>query len=155
MKNVLVVLIIAFGVFVSSSCKKSNTNTTPNPVPYEPISLTMNLNNPLYSPLLNQGGYVYVDNYGYKGLVIVHDYADQYWAMDRSCPYHVTSTCGKVVMQKAGLGIACGSYGANNVFKACCSSTYSLDGNILTGPTTFPLRRYSVAINGEILTVTN
>lgn len=150
-KSLLLILMIA-GAFLS--CKKDR-GTTANPVPYMTVNLTLNMSFPQYTKLNSPGGYVILDGEGYKGIIVIHDYNDQFHALDRSCPYHTNADCAKVTMEKAGLSLACGSYGTNGAFNACCASKYSLDGNVLNGPTTFPLRRYNVQVNDQLVVITN
>jgi Rieske Fe-S protein len=151
MKRIILRFLLAVIVF-GAACSKNN-NQAPNPVPYVYVSTAINLDNPLYNGLNIQGGYDTLDNIGNKGIIVVHDFADNYWAYDRTCPYHVNSTCGKICM--GSLKLVCGHY-TGTTFHACCSSTYTLDGgNVSNGPSTYPLKRYNVSLSGSILNITN
>jgi Rieske Fe-S protein len=151
MKSTLI-RFLPFLLLVSFSCAKDGQ--TSNPIPYVAVSATLNMDNPLYNDLNRQGGSDTLDNIGYKGIIVVHDFSDNFWAYDRACPFHINSSCGKVTM--GSLKLICGHYSNGTTFHPCCDSQYSLDGgNVQHGPTTFPLRRYSVAQNGQILTITN
>ena len=139
------------------SCKDTTQNG--NPVPYVSVSVNINTNNPLYNDLNREGGFVMVDNVGYKGIIVIHDFSDNFWAFDRTCTYHTNSSCGKVIMSSTGLNMVCGTYNGKNL-DACCASAYNLDGTVSHGPATYALRRYGVNVTGDnvggyILTITN
>jgi Rieske Fe-S protein len=143
---------LLFALLFVMGCSKNN-NQQANPVPYVYVSTVINLDNPLYIDLTHQGGYDTLDNIGNKGIIIVHDFADNYWAYDRTCPYHVNATCGKICM--GSLNLICGHY-TGTTFHPCCTSKYSLDGgNVTNGPSTYPLRKYNVNLSGSILTISN
>jgi Rieske Fe-S protein len=141
----LMLIALAFG------CGKAQIAS---PVPYVTVNYTLNMNDPLYINLNNQGGFVYLDNVGYKGIIVVHDFADNFWALDRTCPYHVDATCAKVVVSSSGLNILCGSY-KGSTFTSCCGSKYALDGSVMNGPATIPLKRYNCAVSSSVVTITN
>jgi nitrite reductase/ring-hydroxylating ferredoxin subunit len=151
MKKIFLLFPCLILLFSGSCSKNDNQNTNPVPTPY--VSFSINLDNPLYIDLTHQGGYDTLDNVGNKGIIIVHDYSDNYWAYDRTCPYHVNTACGKICM--GSLNLVCGHY-TGATFHPCCTSKYSLDGGVVTsGPSTYPLRRYNVAVSGNLLTVSN
>lgn len=139
-------------LFMSCSCKK-NSSLGPSPVPYQYVYTQIDISTPLYSSLQNQGGYYYLPG-GNKGLLVVHDFLDNFWCFDRTCPYHVTSPCGVVRMALSGLNIVCGSY-SGKTLDACCASTYGLDGSVTHGPSTYPLKAYRVSVSGTVLTISN
>ena len=143
-------------LFVSFSCKKP-TNLGPSPVPYVYVNTQIETSLPLYSALNNEGGYVYISG-GNKGLLVLQDFLGNFWAFDRTCPYHVTSPCGVVRMSLSGLNIVCGSYSGQKL-DTCCGTTYGLDGTVTHGPGTYPLKAYRVSVSGTspdvLLTISN
>ena len=146
------IYILALIFFVSFSCKKNNS-LGPSPVPYQYVYTQIDISTPLYSSLQNEGGYVYLTG-GNKGILVVHDFLDNFWAFDRTCPYHVTSPCGVIRMSLNGLNMVCGSY-SGKTLDACCASTYGLDGSVTHGPSTYPLKSYRVSVAGSVLTISN
>lgn len=143
----------AITLFVVHSCKKDDTNLS-NPVPRVTVNYTMDTNLPAYVALKRPGGIVYLQNEGYKGIAVVKDYSDVIYAMDRACPNHPDTTCGRVVLENTGTALVCGSY-SGSTFKPCCASRYGLDGSLQAGPSRWPLRQYNVVINDNLITITN
>ena len=140
-------------LLVSFSCKKPST-LGPNPVPYVSVYDQIDISTPLYSSLQNEGGYIYISGYGNKGLLVLQDFVGNYWAFDRTCPYHITSPCGVVRMSTSGLSIVCGSYSGSKL-DTCCGTTYGLDGTVTHGPGKYPLKAYRVSVSGTLLTISN
>src|SRR6185437_8717682 len=148
--GVFLVLLFSF----SCSCKKT-TPLGPSPVPYVYVNTQIQTSLPEYTALNNGGGYVYIPG-GNKGIIVLQDFTGVFWAFDRTCPYHVTSPCGQIVM--GTLKLACGPY-AGAKFDSCCASTYGFDGTVTHGPSTYPLKAYRVTATGTppdvMLTITN
>jgi len=145
-------IFLAFLLFVSFSCKKTNS-LGPSPVPYVYVYTQIDYSTPLYSNLNNEGGYVYI-NGGNKGLLVLQDFLGNFWAFDRTCPYHVTSPCGVVRMSTSGLSIVCGSYSGQKL-DTCCGTTYGFDGSVTHKPGWYPLKAYRVTVSGTVLTISN
>jgi hypothetical protein len=147
---------LLFLALVFFSCKKTqNVSNASNPVPYVTVNLSINMDLPQYSSLNTQGGYIYLDNEGARGIVVIHDFSDQFWALDRNCTYNVNDSCAKVTMETSGLSLRCGHYDAKKNWLGCCNSKFNLDGTVLSAPATYPLKRYQVNRNGSLLTITN
>ncbi|MDZ4839678.1 MAG: hypothetical protein SGJ04_06695 [Bacteroidota bacterium] len=136
------------------SCEKDQSIQS-NPIPYVTVNRTINLNLPQYSALNTKGNAIYLTDIGYKGITVVRDYSDNLWALDMACPFHKDADCSHVIQEKSGLAYVCGSYNSANVLLPCCASRYSLDGTLLDGPSTFPLRRYNLQKNGSELLISN
>ena len=81
---VLTLTVVLTSVFIS--CENDTENSC---VPHTIISRTLNLNLPLYSPLLNPGGWVYVDGEGAgtRGLVVMNAGNNRFMAYDRNAPH--------------------------------------------------------------------
>lgn len=144
---------IALIVSVALSCKKNDPGYE-HPVPPVTVNRQINMDNALYTKLNTPGGFVYLDDEGYKGIIVTRDFADNFHAVDRACPYHPDEACAKATVEKSGISILCGSYNGTD-FTACCSSRYGLDGSLQEGPSQHPLRAYYVSRNGSILTISN
>ncbi|RYD81381.1 MAG: hypothetical protein EOP53_06505 [Sphingobacteriales bacterium] len=142
------VLIILFG-----GCAKENTQAN-NPVPYVTVNRQINMDNPQYIKLNQPGGFVYLNDEGYKGIVVIRDYSDQYLAFDRACTYHPETSCAQLEMDNSGLNLLCGKFEGNE-FKPCCESKFSNNGAVINGPATYPLKQYYVSKTGSVLNITN
>lgn len=140
-------LLLPFVLF-SCSCKKTSSLGA-SPVLYKSVDTYVDYSGPTYAALANPGGYVYYNNAGNKGLIILQDFSGSFWAFDRTCPYHVTSPCATIYMANSGLNMVCGSP------DRCCASTYGFDGTVTHGPSTYPLKAYQVTQSGTILHITN
>lgn len=147
---------IIFVLFISatffSACKKDRPQYY-NPVPEVTVNIKINIDNPAYIDLYNQGGYVYLDG-GASGIILVHGYDDMYYALDRACPYHPNDACAKINMQRGNIYLVCGHYDAKD-WIACCGSQYMLDGSLVKGPSEYPLKGYKVNASGSLLSITN
>lgn len=143
---------------VSTSCHKDTNSAASaskyNPVPLVTMNTQINLDLPQYQKLNYMGGVVFIDNAGYKGLAVVHDYSDQFVALDRACPFHPTASCAKLILDKSGLNFICGTYTSNG-FLACCDSKYDLDGFKQSGSTQYNMKRYTLNKDGQTIYITN
>lgn len=132
-----------------TACRDDSPNA--NPVPDVPVYTTITLNTPQYQSLNMLGGYAYVDA-GYRGIVVVRDLTDRFWAFDRACTYHPEADCAKVSVDSSGLFLRCGHY-TDMGFEECCSSRYYSDGSVAEGPARFPLKPYMVSRVGAAITI--
>ncbi|SET92122.1 Rieske (2Fe-2S) protein [Hymenobacter actinosclerus] len=81
---------------------------------------------------------------GLRGLIVVRQNAGSYLAFDRTCPYQPQDTCARVRIEPY-----------LRLFDPCCQSQFGFTGQPQGGPATLPLRRYSTALSGNTLTITN
>lgn len=123
-------------------------------IPYAGVNRQINLNDPLYSDLKTMGGHINLDNDGARGVIVVHDYLDQFYALERNCPFNSQDQCARVTMEKNRVSIRCGSYN-NGDWVPCCNSKFNLDGSVLEGPSRYGLYRYNVAKSGDMLIISN
>jgi nitrite reductase/ring-hydroxylating ferredoxin subunit len=133
------------------SCGKNNVN--PDPIDNVPVNITINMALPSYSHLLDIGSHVYEAG-GVKGVVVVHAFDDQYYALDRTCSHQPRNDCSKVELDSSSFQFRCGSSQLNG-FQKCCDSRFSLDGSVTNGPATFGLKMYSVSKSGNLLNIKN
>ena len=83
---------------------------------------------------------------GLKGIYVVRQNAATYLAFERNCPYQPLSNCATVTLDR----------NSRLFFRdSCCTSQFSLQGQITGGPAPRPLRQYNVNLNGSLLTITN
>lgn len=148
MKKLLLSTLLVFIVLSMNNCK--NNDDPYVDFPYTVVNYTINLNLPSYSELGRPGGYVVIDNEGYKGIIVYHTPDDKYIAYDRTCTYQPMSECAKVYVDDSGLYTHCGEEEAD-----CCSSKYDMDGLVINGPAKYPLRRYNVSRNSNTLIILN
>ncbi len=146
-------LLLFFTVLLFTGCVKDNTQAN-NPVPYVTVNRDLNIDNPQFIKLNQPGGFVYLDGEGFRGIVVIRDYSDQFLAFDRACTYHPDAACAQLIMDKSGLNLLCGKFEGTD-FKACCESKFSTNGSVNNGPATFPLRQYHVTKSGSLLSVRN
>jgi Rieske Fe-S protein len=120
--------------FIIISCSKDENN--------EPqVIFTIDLTKPEYATLLNVGSSVDIIS---KGIIICNCGETQqpdYCAASDLC--NVDQSALKF------------QYGVPGMWKcSTCSSSWTYQGNIWTGPTTMNLKVYSVVIKGNTLTIT-
>lgn len=121
------------------SCGKDD-----HPVPDYRVEFTINLDSTQYIELNGVGGWAYFSG-GYKGIIIYRWSFDEFTAFDRACPYHPFDNCGLVKVEDPPLAKC-----------DCCGSQYLLiDGSVVEGPTTYPLKQYRTYYNPPYLQVTN
>jgi hypothetical protein len=141
-----------FLLITALSCDKKNSQPG-NPVPYVKVSITVYLSDPANTKILTKGESILVNNAGNKGIIVTHDADDNYWAFDRTCPYHINSACGTIV--QFGSQLVCGSI-ITGGYTPCCESTYNFSGGDVThGPSTYGLKKYTVGFSGSEMYITN
>jgi nitrite reductase/ring-hydroxylating ferredoxin subunit len=114
-------------------------------VPYVPVNIQINLQNPDYNSIKTVGGWVYVTG-GSKGLIIYRADVGVFKAYDRHCPYHPTDACSKVDVDGQTL----------TAIDTCCGSKFQLfDGSVLKAPATRALQTYQTSFDGNILSINN
>lgn len=127
-KNILLLLFVWI-----CSCKKSTDQIAPASVDFY-VYLTQ----PDFQSLNTVGNYVYVTG-GVKGIILYHKNLDEFAAYERSCPYDPNTSAAIVSVDSTGLGLI--DYN--------CGSRYNiLDGSIVSGPTSYPLRQYYCEYDG-------
>jgi len=137
LKNTL--LIALFFLCTLPGCRDDN-----NIVPLVDVDFSININEPSFFNLTNITGWEYVTG-GSRGILIYRNNLDQFTAFDRHSPFEVDQNCQVSVLED-NLTVA----------DPCSESTWLiLDGTILTGPTSWPLKQYSTQFNGSILRVFN
>lgn len=124
--------------FLTLSCDKDQDL----PIPYVPVSFTVNLNivNELYVPTNS----VLFPNMGYGGVIVYCEQPGSYYAFDAACTLEKKPTCQ---VQNEGIIGTC----------SCCGSQFILlNGYPSEGLATRPLQQYNVSmINNFQLRVYN
>jgi len=142
---------ILFLAFIALSCSKSNGDQY---IPVVTVQHQLDLNDPLYTKLNYNNGYVYLDYDGVKGIIVVNSGGIIY-ALERDCPYQPNNACAKVTVENGGITIRCGSYDASKKWVPCCNSQFKLDGTLLQGPSKYSLKRYNVVQDGTVINISN
>jgi len=123
---------LGIGVVVQTleSCSKNEaTPTQPTP-----SGLTIDLSSPANSTLKTTGGFILT-----KGIYIICTAPSTYIAVSSICTHQ---------------GCTVNFFSSNNQFSCPChGGRFDISGKVLQGPPTSPLAKYSVALNGTILTV--
>lgn len=136
-----------------SSCDDNTTNNGQVLIPNVPVSVTVNMALPSHFHLQNLGGYSLLEG-GNRGIFLVHNFDDEFYAIERTCTFNPDLDCAHIQIDTSNIQLRCGVY-ENDTFSSCCQSSYSFDGLVLQGPSRFGLRRYNVFRNGDLLTVRN
>lgn len=145
-KSIFLISIIA--IFLSN-CNPDNQKPYAN-IPDVFINYDLNLNLPQFSNLTHPGGFVYIDNEGYKGIIVYHKLDDNYVAIERTCTYQPLEDCSKIYVDDSGLYLRCGENDGD-----CCESKFEMDGTVLHEPAIYPLKTYNVLQHGDFLSITN
>ena len=124
------------------ACNSGSSNVQPQ-IPLAAVNEQLVLTDQQNSNLRFDNGAVYVKG-GVRGIVVVRQNASSYLAFERTCPYQPQDTCSRVKVEPF-----------LRLYDPCCKSQFSFTGQPESGPATLPLRRYSTALSGNILTITN
>ena len=131
MKVLFKILIIVFFHLLIFSCKDDYKH----PVPDVPVDLFINLNT--HFELLNINGYIYVNNYGFNGILIFRYSQEEFTAFDRACPHHPYEYDCRIEVDDPPIAV-----------DHCCGSQFLLiDGSVVEGPSKHPLKQYRVYYN--------
>ena len=139
MKHVLILIVILI-----CSCSKNEINRNPY---LQNISFekTINLNLPQYDDLNYNGGAVYLNSGGIKGLILFN-FSNQIFAWEASCPNQYPSSCS--TMKIDGVQTVCN----------CDDYKYSLaTGQLLSSSETnsYPMKLYFSEKNGNTVRISN
>ena len=139
MKHVLILIVILI-----CSCSKNEINRNPY---LQNISFekTINLNLPQYDDLNYNGGAVYLNPGGIKGLILFN-FSNQIFAWEASCPNQYPSSCS--TMKIDGVQTVCN----------CDDYKYSLaTGQLLSSSETnsYPMKLYFSEKNGNSVRISN
>lgn len=116
-----------------------------SPIPVVFVYEEINLNDIRLQNLQQPNGYIYLDDAGYRGIIVHSDGGGNYRAFDRACPYHPQDPCAQVSMHDSGFYME----------DDCCGSTFDLSGNPTGGPARNVLRRYSTFIDNNYLIISS
>src|SRR5258708_36362164 len=105
-------------------------------------TITINLNFPQYQKLKLDGGFVYVEGGGLKGIILYRASENSYLAYERACPHHPGAACAIVQVDGSTLFM----------IDRCCNSSFNFsDGQVTGGPAERPLIQYRVDQESNVL----
>tara|TARA_B100000614_G_C14233509_1_gene363432 strand:- start:155 stop:571 length:417 start_codon:yes stop_codon:yes gene_type:complete len=114
-------------------------------IPNVNVNVFINIQNPQYQNLSGMGSWAYVEG-GSKGIIVFNLDNDNFLAYERHCPYQPENLCSKISVDETNLFAV----------DTCCSSKYQLiDGSVIDGPATLPLKRYNTSFDGNIINIWN
>lgn len=124
-------------------CKKKPNEY--NLLPNVNVNETLYLSQPKFFSLGVVNGWVYI-NGGSKGIIVFRKSLDQYVAYERHSPYQSDMDCAIASVDSLNLV----------AIEDCGKSEYSLiNGNVLSGPASVPLKMYGTQLSGDVLQVFN
>ena len=114
-------------------------------IPNVNVNLYINIQNPQYQNLSGMGSWTYLEG-GSKGIIVFNLDNDNFLAYERHCPYQPENNCSKISVDETNLF----------AIDTCCSSKYQLiDGSVIDGPATLPLKGYNTSFDGNIIHIWN
>lgn len=144
--NIRLLLIITIFLF-ALACKKKQTqnNQQYNPVPYTPVDITVYPNDPLNFTIQAIGGWKYI-NGGLNGIVVYRKSEQEFVAIERTSSYLPNDASAKVKVQNDNFTLKDSISG---------SKWQIIDGAVISGPATWPLRIYGTTYDGSTLRIRN
>ncbi len=137
MKKILYIAILF--AFLPSCRDKNNYQ-----IPYVPVNITININQPDFFNLTVPTGWVYVTG-GSRGIIVYRRSESEFVAIERHSTYQVDQHCAVIVLED---GII--------LDDPCSDSQWIItDGSIANGPTNAPLVTYDTSFNSPYLTIAN
>ncbi len=137
-----------------AGCDNQNSSPGFNLIPDVHVSRNLNIRQPIYSDLSQPGGHVYLPNEGYRGIVVVRTFNNEFHAFDRACPTAPDKDCSKLTVHQSNLFMGCGQY-VDSQWQPCTPSQYNLDGTIKSGPTDQQPKSYAITRQGSNLQIFN
>jgi hypothetical protein len=146
--------LILFGALIGTffwGCDDSN-QVTQN-IPRGLVNIVLDLNLASNMHLNNVGTFSYFDG-GVRGVLVIHDYDDQWYAFERTCAHEPSNICSQIWVDSINIQLRCGKY-VGGSFEPCCASTYMFAGFPSKGPAVGRLAQYFISRNGNLLQVYN
>ena len=114
-------------------------------IPEVAVNIYIDVNSTMYIELNSIGGWVYLTG-GYRGIIVYRVSVEDFVAYDRACPHDPLEDGARIIMDPSG--ITCTD--------SLCGSQFGiLDGSVIQGPATIPLKRYYTYFDGNMLTINN
>jgi Rieske Fe-S protein len=138
--------------FMAQNCKDDSINSS-NFVPSGPVSLVINTDLPEYYYLKTPGTHLYQPG-GNRGVILIHNFDDTYVALERTCSYEPDKACSRIYLDSTASTLRCGSFNLGK-WESCCDSRFIYSGQVSQGPAQYPLRTYTIFINGSTISIRN
>jgi len=122
-------------------------------IPEVVVNETINTSLPQYFHLQNMGEFIYLEG-GNRGIFLVHNYDDAYYAIERTCTYNSDLACSKIFVDSTSLQLKCGEE-KDTGFVECCESRFMFDSRLLQGPARCNLKTYRINASGTTLFINN
>ena len=148
--GILIIVCFLWTIF-GASCDSNQSAT--KKIPMGIVSINIDLNLPSYMHLVNPGSYSYFEG-GIKGVLVIHDYDDNWYAFERGCAFEPTKACSKIWADSISIQLRCGSQGPRE-FLPCCQSKYTFGGYPTEGEARGRLGQYTIQRSGNALSVYN
>ncbi|MBX7051725.1 MAG: hypothetical protein K1X54_06805 [Flavobacteriales bacterium] len=139
-KGILHITLFCLVLISCNGCKdKGNYN-----VPYVPVNITININQPDFFNLTVPTGWVYITG-GSRGIIVYRKSESEFVAIERHSTYQPEDQCAVTV---AGDGVL--------IDDPCSDSQWLImDGTLVNGPASTPLVTYDATFNSPYLTIVN
>jgi nitrite reductase/ring-hydroxylating ferredoxin subunit len=138
MKKLILITIV---VLYCCSCDKNNYE-----FPIANVNLYLYPNNLEFNGLHIPGNSAKIEG-GVNGILIFHDFFDNYIAFDRACTNDPLNSCEQIDVDTEQ---------TNNLNCSCCESEFFIfDGAVINGPAEQALFRYQTTFDGVRLRVFN
>ena len=140
--SVIIIIFITLIVVSLFGCNKDKEQQEGD-IPYVFVNFYLEPNTIDFIPA---NGWKYIDNEGYRGIVIYRINENTFNAYERTCPYDPQNDSARVEVDASGIILV----------DSCCMSKYNiLDGFPIEGPSTLPLKQYFTEFDGNTLHVYN
>jgi hypothetical protein len=118
----------------------SSSSNPQNQIPDPTVELTLYLSLPSNQKLNTVGGWVYLNNVGFKGIWVYRASQTEFRAYERACTYQPQVLCHQVSVDTS-----------NNILLKCdcCTSKWSFDNVVMYAPATLPLKIYRTFFNSQ------
>ena len=135
------IFVLLSALLVTPSCNKSEKQQGLIPNVYVNFELYPNSINPI--PVST---WIYVNDQGYRGIIVYRYDQNTFLAYERTCPYDPEKECAVVEADESSI----------TAVDSCCMSRFLLtDGSPFAGPATLPLKQYQTVYDGMVLRVYN
>ncbi len=140
--RIISIVILLFAAFLlMPSCGKDEKQQGIIPNVYVNFELYPNSINPI--PVST---WIYVNDQGYRGIIVYRYDQNTFLAYERCCPYDPEKSCARVEADESSI----------TAVDSCCMSRFLLtDGSPFDGPATLPLKQYQTYYDGNVLRVYN
>ena len=141
LSKLLIVITIAIVIFFAACNKNEDTNQSLIPNVY--VNFYLYPNTIDHIPIAS---WKYIENEGYRGIIIYRINDFTFNAYERTCPYDPQEDCARVEANP----------GSSIFIDSCCMSMFNIiDGSPVSGPATLPLKQYFTEYVEGVLHVYN